>query len=74
VPLFLLLVSLSLFVFWIFTDHHYTTFASDHSALVADWFDRWSNFHLFSSCVPPRICTLLKCVAFELAIRILTET
>ena len=34
---------------WVFTDYHYSTLTLDYSALIADWFYRWSYFHLVSA-------------------------
>ena len=34
---------------WVFTDYHYSTLTLDNSALIADWFYRWSYFHLVSA-------------------------
>ena len=45
----LLLLSLGLFVFWVFTNYHYFTFTFNNFTFSTNWFYRWFYFHNISS-------------------------
>lgn len=54
---------------WVFTNHHNPPFAADYTAFITDWFDGWSNFHVYTpfrfTCCPAKIPSIFERVLAE---------